>query len=248
MRMIGFSHSAAYDLVSLFMGSACGSLVGGWVGDKAAKCSPDKGRIICSQLSAGMVIPPSSTLLLRLPKDTGFDWMYGSILFFLGFLMSWVLPATSWPIFAEVVPEELRTTAFALDLAVEEFFSAFSTPFVASVARRLLGQRKMEATIEQDKFSASALKAFCVWISASCVFIILIMFFLYSMYPRDRDQAKSVKALADEIRALEMVEYGEENDEDRVWDDGWEILDEDDDDLDLSLFLDRERLRDQGVT
>ncbi|BFI31222.1 hypothetical protein MPTK2_3g19640 [Marchantia polymorpha subsp. ruderalis] len=249
MRLIGFSHSAASHVVSLlFIGSACGSVVGGWVGDRAARWSPNKGRIICSQFSAGMGIPLSAVLLIRFPTDTGSLWTYGSMIFTLGFLISWILPATSWPIFSEVVPEELRTTIFAIDLAIEKFFSAFSAPLVAFVAKRLFGHRNMKATVEDDEFNSSALgKAFFACISVPCVCVILIMFLVYVTYPKDREQAKNVKALADEIRALEMGENWE-NEEDRVWDDGWEDVDEDDDDLDLTLLLERERLRDQGIT
>ncbi|KAL2633936.1 hypothetical protein R1flu_005415 [Riccia fluitans] len=250
--LVGFDHSAASYMVSfMFIGSACGSLAGGWVGDKAAIWSHN-GRIICAQFSMGLVIPLSAVLVLGLREDTEFLWTYGSVIFFLGFFIAWILPATSWPIFAEVVPEELRTTAFAVDLAVEKLVSAFPAPFIAVEATRLFGHREMKAAVEEQvKSDSSTLgKDFFACVSVSSVLSILIMFRLCSIYPKDREQAKNLKALAAEIRALEMVENWNDEEEDKVWDGGWENLGEDDDDVELTSLLntERERIHDQDIT
>ncbi|CAM6101281.1 unnamed protein product [Calypogeia fissa] len=246
MELIGFSHSASALMVALIaVGSAVGSLFGGWVGDKAAGWSPNKGRILCSQFSAALAIGFAAVLLLAYPKDTDFLILYGVTIFFLGFLMAWGFPATDGPIFAEIVPEELRTTVYAVDLAFEKSLAASGAPLVGLLAEHLFGFRTLDpnASVGKDISNAKALsKALFTCVAAPLSLCMKILTLLYFTYPKDRQQARSVKALANEIRALEMGEHweGDEEVEDKVWDDGWDSLD--DEELDLALLMEREGL------
>ncbi|KAL2633928.1 hypothetical protein R1flu_005407 [Riccia fluitans] len=190
-ELLGFKNSqAAFLAAMLSVGNMIGSVFGGWVGDVAARHLPNSGRIICSQFSAGVGIPLSAVLLLLIPQNVAYGWMYGTILFLMGFLMSWNSPATNWPIFAEIVPEKLHTTVYAVDLALEKSISALGTPLVGVLAERIFGFSTASA-FRPDAKNARALAqgVFClVAVPFSlCLFVISI---LYWTYPKDRDKAR----------------------------------------------------------
>lgn len=84
----------------MFPGCAFGAVLGGWLGDRAAKRFPGAGRVMCAQFSAGMGVPYSWLVLLLLPQDPDFFRLYGTLLFLMGLTISWCAAAANNPIFA----------------------------------------------------------------------------------------------------------------------------------------------------
>ncbi|KAL8158643.1 hypothetical protein V2J09_000180 [Rumex salicifolius] len=215
MELVGFSHETTATLMTVFIvGGSLGSLFGGKMGDVLAKRMPNAGRIILSQISAGSVIPMAAILFLGLPDDPSKGFLYGLVLFTMGFLVSWNAPATNNPIFAEIVPEKHRTSIYALDSSFESVLSSFSPPLVGLLAQRVYGYRpvprgstksgKVEIDRENGASLAKALFAVFVVPMALCV---SIYSFLYCTYPRDRDRAKMHGLIESEIGNLQMKHH-----------------------------------------
>lgn len=229
MELLGFSHGRAALLVALLpLGTAAGSLFGGWVGDQAASYLPNAGRIMCSQLSAGMATPLAALLLLGLPKDSGAAWLYALVLLSLGFVMSWNAPATNWPIFSEIVPGQLRTTVYALDMALEKSVAALGAPLVGVLAVHVYGFRKVKqkkgdesgatSTVAMDLPNARALGHglfFCI--AVPFVLCLSIASFLYCTYPKDREQVK-------QFTVEQQGKSSQERESLCDWDDAWNTL------------------------
>lgn len=58
LQLLGMSDAAASGLVATYLvGGGFGGLLGGWVGDFAAKKFPDHGRVAATQFSVAMGIP-----------------------------------------------------------------------------------------------------------------------------------------------------------------------------------------------
>ncbi|BFI31228.1 hypothetical protein MPTK2_3g19680 [Marchantia polymorpha subsp. ruderalis] len=194
LELLGFRNSQAAFLVALLsVGNMLGSVFGGWIGDVAAKHFPDSGRIMCSQFSAGVGIPLSAILLLIIPQDVAYGWLYGTIFFFMGFLMSWNSPATNWPIFAEIVPAKLHTTVYAVDLAFEKSLAALGTPLVGVLAEQLFGFSTSESQPDAKNAEALAKGVFALVAGPFSVCLVVISF-LYWTYPKDRDRARKESA------------------------------------------------------
>lgn len=63
LQLLGMGDGASSALMALFLGgSALGGLVGGFLGDKAARMSPYHGRIVVCQLSVFAGVPFSYVL------------------------------------------------------------------------------------------------------------------------------------------------------------------------------------------
>ncbi|KAI9166023.1 hypothetical protein LWI28_024824 [Acer negundo] len=211
LELIGFSHKLTASLTTLFVIAGCfGSLFGGWMGDILAKCLPNTGRIILSQISAGSTIPLAAVLLLVLPDDPSAAFLYGLVFFIMGFCTSWNAPATNNPIFAEIVPERSRTSIYALDSSFESILSSFAPPVVGILAQRVYGYKPIpkgavdSVEIEIDRENAASLaKALYTAIGIPIAICCVIYSFLYCTYPRDRERAQMDALIESEMEQLE---------------------------------------------
>ncbi|EFJ09872.1 hypothetical protein SELMODRAFT_427648 [Selaginella moellendorffii] len=189
LELLGFGHARAALCVALLsIGNAFGSVFGGWVGDVAAAKFPNAGRIACSQFSAGVGIPLSALLLLGLPSRPSFAWAYGLVLYAMGFLMSWNSPATNWPIFSEIVPAELRTTVYALDMALEKSVAAVGSPLVGILSEVFGFSSKPDGGGGAN--ARAMARGLFLCIAVPFVACIAIISALYVKYPVDRDAAR----------------------------------------------------------
>lgn len=81
MQTIGMSDGAASILVSIFLGgTACGGLLGGWLGDVASARFPNAGRIAVCQFSVFVGVPLSFFLFKASPDSVLFPPL-GSVMF-----------------------------------------------------------------------------------------------------------------------------------------------------------------------
>eukprot|EP00198_Chlamydomonas_reinhardtii_P001999 XP_001691335.1 predicted protein [Chlamydomonas reinhardtii] len=145
-QLLGFSDAAASALVALFgAGAAAGSLLGGWLGDRVAERHPHHGRIALVQFSVAVGIPLTALLLRGLPADVaaagagGGVAAYGAVLLTMGLLITWASPACNQPMFAEIVPPDMRNLVYAFDRALEGAISALGAPLVGMAAERWFG-------------------------------------------------------------------------------------------------------------
>ena len=120
LLLTGFTNFGASVVLTVFLaGAAVGSLIGGILGDWAAKVSPDHGRIAVCQFSVLMGVPFSILVLKGLPREgtdtAGVVFLYSFVMFIFGAVHTWAAPACNNPIFAEIVPASLRSLVYAFD-------------------------------------------------------------------------------------------------------------------------------------
>jgi hypothetical protein len=118
LQLIGFSDFDAALINSFFLaGAALGGVLGGVVGDWAARLSKDHGRIWACQFSVFTGIPFTLILLKGLPykADPGTTALYAGVMFFFGLMHVWAAPACNNPVFAEIVPAHMRNLVYAFD-------------------------------------------------------------------------------------------------------------------------------------
>jgi hypothetical protein len=87
-----------------------------------ARRLPNNGRILTAQASVFCGIPLTWLLLKGLPASA---WarapaVYGAVMFVTGLTCTWAGAGCNSPIFAEIVPDELRSTIYAFDRCVWE--------------------------------------------------------------------------------------------------------------------------------
>ncbi|CAI5480798.1 unnamed protein product [Closterium sp. Yama58-4] len=139
-ELLGFSHASTAVLLSVFtVACSLGGLFGGWFGDVMARRWPDGGRLVCAQISAGSAVVLSTVLLRVVPHSPEYFGVYLMVLTLMGFLISWNAAGTNNPIFAEIVPERLRTDIYALDRTFEMSIAAFAPPTVGYLAQAWFG-------------------------------------------------------------------------------------------------------------
>lgn len=211
LELVGFSHEkTAFLRTILVIGVSLGGLFGGWMGDILAKRLPNTGRTILSQICTGSAIPLTAILLLGLPDDPSSAFMYGLVLFIIGFFTSWAAPATNNPIFAEIVPEKSRTSIYALDESFESMLASFSPTVVGILAQHVFGYKpnlkgsSNSVVIETDRENAASLaKALYVVIGIPSAICCFIYSFLYCTYPRDRERARMEVLIVSEMQQLD---------------------------------------------
>ncbi len=183
----------AFSMVAI--GAAFGNLFGGYIGDRAAKWNPDKGRVMIAQISVFAGIPMMMLIFYIVPRFVigsmglnGMLWLFIVIGIFTGFLISWSAPAANNPIFSELFEPRIRGSAFAIDRLFEGSIAASGTYLVALFANRLF--KYSDAAIDKGStanilaLSNSLLIATIVpW-----VICLLIYSFVYFSYPKDRDR------------------------------------------------------------
>ncbi|XP_031283080.1 uncharacterized protein LOC116141735 isoform X1 [Pistacia vera] len=211
LELIGFSHKLTAFITTLFViGCSLGGLFGGKMGDILAKRFPNSGRIVLSQISSGSAIPIAAILLLALPDYPSSAFVHGLFFFIMGFFISWNVPATNNPIFAEIVPERSRTSIYALDSTFEDILSNFAPFVVGILAQHVYGYKPIpegapdSGEIETGRENATSLaKAIYTAVGIPMTICCFIYSFLYCTYPGDRERAKMDALIESEMPNLE---------------------------------------------
>lgn len=120
LQLIRFSDFDAAVVNATFLaGAALGGVLGGIVGDWAAKRSHDHGRIWTCQVSVFIGIPFTLLLLKGLPRngEPATVLLYCVTVFLMGLMHVWAGPNNN-SIFSEIVPPHLRSLIYAFDRCV----------------------------------------------------------------------------------------------------------------------------------
>ncbi|CAL8464837.1 g4372 [Coccomyxa elongata] len=202
LQLLGMSDFAASVLMSLFLGStALGGLLGGYVGDYAAKGWPQHGRIFACQFSVAIGIPFSVLILKGLPENGASHtvYLYGFVLIVFGLLKSWAGPCCNNPIFAEIVPAHMRNMVYAFDRCFEGALAACAAPLVGKLAEKMFGfsgaatrSGDVDKDLERARALGSSLLVFLIVPWTLCLVFYSGLHFTYS---RDKRYAAREEAL-----------------------------------------------------
>ncbi len=145
---IRFDHpvgSATLTFAGIVVGTALSNILGGVLGDWAAKKSPRYGRTIVGQVSVLSGIPLSYVLFTR-TQDWSF-WSLFALCFVTALLISWAGKGAKEPMMQGAVPPELRATAYAMTTFIESGFAAIAAYIAGSLADTLGFTQAMVWTI-----------------------------------------------------------------------------------------------------
>lgn len=154
LQLVGFSDLQSSVLMATFTaGTAVGGLLGGWMGDLANYRYPAWGRIAVAQCSVLSGLPLSFLIFKTLPKTaTAMGGLPGegesrlmmvafaTLFFVFGASISWC-GCNNSAIFADIVPQHLRTQIYAFDRSFEGAVGACGAPLVGLTAEKLYGFR-----------------------------------------------------------------------------------------------------------
>ncbi len=201
LEYVGFDPlTAGLVFAVVAVGAALGNLLGGVIGDWAAKKSPRKGKILVAQISVFSGIPLTYVIFLAIPMETASMLAYIIIGVVTGLLISWAGPINN-AIFSEIFEPEIRSSVYSVDRLFEGSFAAVGTTLVGIVAT-LFGYQTPPIEVKiVDLPSAMRITnmvalangmfyvAFIPWI------ICLILYTLvYFTYPKDHERMRNALA------------------------------------------------------
>ncbi|EFN50878.1 hypothetical protein CHLNCDRAFT_141677 [Chlorella variabilis] len=213
-QLLGMSDAQASALVALFLaGTAFGGLIGGCVGDAAAKAYPQHGRIAVTQFSVGIGVPFAFLIFKGLPRSGGSGnvALYAAVLLVFALLKAWPAPACNNPMFAgesmaepppslapgpchaEIVPPHQRNLVYAFDRCFEGAIAACAAPLVGVLAERIFGfsgTGTVSQDRQQDLVNAAALgNALLAFLVVPWTLTLLLYTGLHWTYPADKAAA-----------------------------------------------------------
>lgn len=202
LQLMGFSDmTASFLMAGLTAGAAVGALFGGALGDRASRILPNSGRVFVAQFSVLAGLPLTYVLLRVLPQrshGSGADPVaYGAVLVLLGLSCSWCSAACNSPLFADIVPEDMRTSIYAFDRSFESSLAACAAPVVGVLAERVygfsggVGGASVPGGLSpvQQRLNAQALgSSLLICILFPWIFCLVAFSALHFTYPKDRNR------------------------------------------------------------
>ncbi|KAL6782703.1 hypothetical protein ACKKBG_A07800 [Auxenochlorella protothecoides x Auxenochlorella symbiontica] len=208
LQLAGMSDAHASLLVAAYLaGGGVGGLIGGAVGDLAARLSPGHGRILATQFSVAVGIPFAWVIFRELPMDgsTPTFVLHLIVILLFAMLTAWPGPCCNNPVFAEIVPAAQRNLVYAFDRCFEGAVAAFAAPLVGLLAEKwygFSGASTVTGNRERDLANARALGSALLAFLAIPWFICLCVYSgLHWTYPEDKRKALKLEM---ELAELEM--------------------------------------------
>ena len=190
------------------IGAAVGNLMGGWIGDRAARWRPNTGRILISQISVLSGIPLTYVIFILIPMTTESMMLYIVLGAITGLLISWC-SEQNYTIFSEIFEPEIRSTVYSVDRVFEGSVAALGTVIVGVIAG-FLGFVAPSVAISQLPFAVRVtnMTALAQGMFIACIvpWVLCLIFytFVYKTYPGDRERNRQVL----EQRRLELEKVG----------------------------------------
>ena len=218
LQLLGISPAWASIAVSTGMAfHAAGGLLGGWIGDAAARLSPRHGRIAACQVSVVLGAAVTALFLRGLPREgaaaASHVGAYVAVLALAGLVNAWPAPACNNPIFAEIVPPGARTLIYSFDRSFEMAVAALAVPLVGVLAERWFGfdgtaTASGDPALDGPKAEALSrallLMTIIPWTACAVVYS-----FVHVSYPRDKQRALAASAGLSSVGGLEGAAGGE---------------------------------------
>lgn len=144
LQLLGFMDWQASLVMATFSTTcALGTMTGGLMGDFVARHRPRSGRIAIAQLSVAAGLPLTFLLLKVLPytHEAGHPGLgpYLVTVGLLGLVCSWTWAGCNSPMFAEIVPNRMRSSVYAFDRCFEGSIAAMTAPVVGLLAEHVYG-------------------------------------------------------------------------------------------------------------
>jgi MFS family permease len=193
---IGFDSLTAGLIFSIIaIGAALGNLFGGWLGDRVAKLSPRRGRLITAQISVFAGIPLTMVIFLIIPMTINSMVIYIFIGAITGFLISWTAGGTNFPILSEIFQPEIRSSVFSVDIMLENAFGALGSVFVGLAAAGFgyitppIGADILTLSYRLTNMTALAWGMFITALIPWSICLVLYTF-IYFTYPKDYENMR----------------------------------------------------------
>uniref|UniRef100_A0ACD5YIH9 Uncharacterized protein n=1 Tax=Avena sativa TaxID=4498 RepID=A0ACD5YIH9_AVESA len=205
LELAGFTHADTAVVMAGFAAALpLGGIFGGKIGDALAHRYPNAGRIVISQIGAGLAVPLAAILIFGLPNDRSTAIAHALVLSVMGAILSFSPAATNGPIFAEIVPVKARTSIYALSMSFTSILSSFAPPAVGFLSQHLYGFKPTDgggsSGAEGDRENAVSLgKALYTIIAVPMTICTLVYSFLYRTYPRDKESARMQARVGSEL-------------------------------------------------
>lgn len=179
--------TAALLASSLQLGLMVGSLLGGWLGDDAARFSPRYGRVSLAQLADLIRLP---LVYVIFHSSSHSPTLAAGLLFCVGLVSPWVSVGANRPILSEIVPSNMRARVFSYQLTVEAVAAGvFGAQLVGWLAENIYNYKRplpgARWRAEDHKALGAALFD-CVmvpWIVCASIFSLV-----HLTYPRERQR------------------------------------------------------------
>lgn len=175
------------------IGGMCSNLLGGHLGDAAAKRFPARGRVMVALTSVLLGIPTFSSLFFLVPRDPAWFTAAATVAFCFSLTAGWTPAGANRPICAELVtsPTE-RAQTIAWWVMIEGISaSLFGAPLVGWLSEKFgyrLGEEQDHAMPDASEALAKAMVgvAMVSWVTCACVWVAMGFTF-----PRDRAEARA---------------------------------------------------------
>mmetsp|Transcript_150483 Transcript_150483/g.382571 ORF Transcript_150483/g.382571 Transcript_150483/m.382571 type:complete len:490 (+) Transcript_150483:121-1590(+) len=151
------------------LGGASGTMLGGFLGDRAAQQAPHRGRALVALSSVVLGIVPFLTIFLVIPHDPSYVFVTAGVVFGFSLLASWSPAAAIRPICTELVSSSSeRAQLMALQVMLESTTSsALGGPLVGKISEQF-GYRLDKAGAAVSNESASAMASAIAGIAIVC--------------------------------------------------------------------------------
>jgi MFS family permease len=167
------TQTATLVFAGIVIGTVFSNIIGGILGDLGEKVNPKYGRTFVGQISIISGIP--LTYFLFTQTD---DWpLWGLMLlcFFTALLISWPGKGAKEPMMQNVVPPELRSTAFSITTFIESGFAAIAGVIAGTLADRIGLTEALIWTVPMP------------WILCAALFSLF-----YFTYPKDSENLRKL--------------------------------------------------------
>jgi len=190
---IGFTVvNAGLTFVLIGICGAFGAVLGGMVGDKMAKWSPKRGRILAAQISIGSGLPIITILFLVIPMNTNSIFLYAVFFCLLMLFATWGSYSTNNPIFTELFEPEIRASVFSVDSMFEGSLAAFGPLIVTYVATAFGYNNSLAGTFADAHPLAMGLWVSCFFPWLACLILFTLVYFTY---PKDMERIRKILAM-----------------------------------------------------